>query len=132
MRKRFSLILVISVILRSSRTFFSFNRFQKQSFIDILQKQPRVLLKNFEMFLEAATHTHTHTHTHKISDAHFLSEAVVYWYLSEAVTRSLRKIEIHLGAATHLLKHKKYIQRQLHRSLRFLHKIYALCVKDFS
>ena len=45
--------------------------------------------------------------------------------------RSLKNIEIHLGAAMHLLKHKKYIQKQLHKSSRFLHKIYTLCVKIF-
>ena len=49
------------------------------------------------MFLEAATHK-------KISAAHFLSEAVVNIF-PEAAARFLRNIEIHLGAATHLLKH---------------------------
>ena len=58
------------------------------------------------MFLEAAT-------TQKIA-ARFLSEAATNWYLLEAAARSLKNIEIHLGAVTHLLKHKKYVQRQLH------------------
>ena len=51
----------------------------------------------------------------------FLSEAVVHWYLSEVAARSLKNIEIHLEAATHLLKH---IQKQLHKTSRFLHKMY--------
>ena len=29
-----------------------------------------------------------------------------------------------------MLKHKKYIQRQLYKSSRFLHKIYTLCVQE--
>ena len=66
--------------------------FQKQSLIDVFQKQPHVHLKNIKMFLEAATHK-------KISGPHFLSEAVVYWYLSEAAARSLRNIEMFLEAA---------------------------------
>ena len=48
--------------------------------------------------------------------------------------------------ATHLLQHKKYqlhiffqkqppkkyVQKQLHKFSRFLHKIYTLCIEDFS
>ena len=35
-----------------------------------------------------------------------------------------------LEAATHLLKHIKYIQKQLHKFSRFLHKIYTLCDEE--
>ena len=78
------------------------------------------------MFPEAATHTQ------RISAAHVLSKAVVHWYLSEAVAHSLRNIEIHLGAATHLLKHKKICSEAAAQIFsRFLHKIYTLCVKIF-
>ena len=63
----------------------SFNRFQKQLFIDIF---------------------------------------------SEAAALSLKIIEMFLGAAAHLLKHKKYVQKQLHTSSWFLHKIYTLWVEE--
>ena len=78
------------------------------------------------MFLEAATHI-------KISYAHFLSEAVVHRYLSGEAKLSLRNTEIHLGAATYLLKHKKYVQRQLHiLFLGFCTKYTHFVVEDFS
>ena len=31
-----------------------------------------------------------------------------------------------------MLKHKKYVQKQLHKSLRFLHKIYTLFLQPFN
>ena len=72
------------------------------------------------MFPEAATQSSTYSKT--MCCTFFLSEAVVHLYLSEAVLRSLKNIEIHLEAATNLLKLKKYIQKQLHK---FLHGFYT-------
>ena len=40
--------------------------------------------------------------------AHFLSEAVINIF-SEAAARSLKNLKILLGAATHLVKLKKYL-----------------------
>ena len=58
------------------------------------------------MFIKKHLNISRSSHTKKISAAHFLSKAVVHWYLSEAVVRTLRNIEKHLEAATHLLKQK--------------------------
>ena len=44
---------------------------------------------------------------------------------SEAAARSLKNIEMFLEAATHSLKSKRYIQKQLHKSSWFLHKMYT-------
>ena len=62
------------------------------------------------MFIEAATQS---SNVVKLYTAYFPSEAVAHWYLSEVAARSLKNIEIHLEAATHLLKH---IQKQLHKT----------------
>ena len=71
-------------------------------------------------------------HTKKISAAHFLSETVVHWYLSEAAARSLKNIKIHLIAATHLLKHKKYVQKQLHKFFQGFYTEYTHFFHNFS
>ena len=43
----------------------------------------------------------------------------------------LKKHEIFPEAATHLLNHKKYVQKQLHKFSRLLHKICTPCAKIF-
>ena len=77
------------------------------------------------MFLLAVTHTKNISctlsfRTNSCSMVSFRSNRLFF-----------KKQEIYSEAATHLLKHKKYIQKQLHMSLRFLHKMYTLCVKIF-
>ena len=42
-----------------------------------------------------------------------------------------KKHEIFLEAATHFLKYKKYVQKELHKCSRLLHKIYIPCMKIF-
>ena len=46
-----------NLFLLQKKHIFSFNIFQKQSFIDIFSEAAACSLKNIEMFLEAATHT---------------------------------------------------------------------------
>ena len=58
---------------------------------------------------------HSLQHIVKLCAAHFLSEAVIHWYVSEAADCSLKNIEILLEAATHSLKSKRYIQKQLYK-----------------
>ena len=97
--------LLSDIILRSSRTFFSFNRFQKQSLISF-QKQPHVLLKNIEMFLEAATHQKNSC------TFSFRSSRTLISFRSSRTF--LKKHRIFSEAATHSLKSMGSIQKQLH------------------
>ena len=102
-------------------------------------KSSRTFFKNIEIFLEAATQfsawkkyqLHGFRTKYAETAAYFLPKAVVHWYLSEALTRSLRNIKIRLGAATHLLKHKNMLRSSCTFFFsRFLHKIYTPCVKE--
>ena len=72
------------------------------------QKQPHICLKT------------------KISTA--LSEAVAYYYPSEAAARSLKNIK-YSQKQPHNLQHKKYVLHNFFHGL--LHKIYIPCVEDF-
>ena len=81
--------------------------FQKQS-LNIFSEPAARSLKNSDTFLEAATHTKNISctlsfRTNSCSMVSFRSSRLFF-----------KKQEIYSEAATHLLKHKKYIQKQLH------------------
>ena len=100
------------IILRSSCTFFSFNRFQKQLLISF-QKQPHIQQKNIDMFLEAATQSSTYSKTmcctfsfrSSYSLISFRSSRPVlkkHWNTPRSSHRFLNKQEIYSEAAAQI------------------------------
>ena len=80
-----------------------------EAVVHIFSEAAARLLKTLKCFQKQPHNLHHK----KISAAHFLSEVVAHYYILGAAARSLRNIEMDLGAATHLLKHKKYVQKQI-------------------
>ena len=87
--------------MKNNITFFSFNRFHKQSFFPNISSEAAARsLKNIEKFLEATTHLLQHQ---EISAALFLSEAV---------------------AQSSRFLHKIYLEAAAQIFSWFLHKMY--------
>ena len=98
--------------------------FQKQS-LNIFSEPATRSLKNSDMFLEAVTHTKNISctlsfRTNSCSMVSFRSSRLFF-----------KKQEIYSEAATHLLKHKKYIQKQLHIFFHSFRTKYTYLVRRF-
>ena len=99
--------------------------------IDFRSSRSLISFRSSCTFIKKYWNVSRSSHTLKKYQLHiFFQKQSFIDIFSEAAALSLKNTEIFLGAATHLLKHKKYFQKQLHKSSRFLHKIYTLWVAE--